>query len=200
MWCPRVCTRSTLTVQAKNTWFKFFMMLFVGSTFGKAPIECVDVLDANLVRTLGEKFTKMHIPKISELGKSDVEFDLQDNGNGCYVATEGDFDGKGQKNFAIAMTSQKSSKIWIIAAIKEDDGWKLYKLPSFCDGIASCFVRRENPGKFKRSDAIGFPTRGKFERERIFSKNQCIRTGVLESTEVVYVFSNGQWNYVVTSD
>ena len=178
---------------------QFFLCAFSSSAMATTPQECIRKIDPNLVVLLGEKFPKLRIPQLADLDRQSIGFDLDNGGDGCYAVAKGDFDGDKQQDIALLLTSA-TKEAHLIVALRRGMNWGVYQLPTFCETIQYCYVEPEKPGTYIRSLAIDDPLTRKNERSKLSSQHTSVRSGTLESTGIVYVYSKGRWNYVWVSD
>ncbi len=176
-------------------------LLYAFSTcaIAAAPIECVDKINPELVKLLESKFPDFHIPHLSGLDHQSIGYDLSNGGDGCYAVAKGDFDGDKKEDVVVLLTSNKKEP-QLIAALQRGDKWSIYQLPIFCETIQFCYVAPKKAGTYLRTLAAEDPITRKNERSKLTSNHMSVISGTLESTGIVYVYSNGHWNYVWVSD
>lgn len=175
------------------------LLIFSSSSVAATPKECVEKISPNLVKLLESKFPELRIPRLIDLDQQSIRSDLDSGGYGCYAVTTGDFDGDGRQDVATLLVSA-TKEAQLVVALRRGNDWKLRKLPTFCETIQFCYVEAEKAGTYMRTQAAEDPITRKNERSRLSSRHTSVRSGTLESTGIVYVYSNGRWLYVWVSD
>ena len=178
----------------------FTLLVFSSAAISASPKECIEKVSPKLVQLFETNFPKFRVPQLKDLDQESINFDLQDNRDGCYAVAASDFDGDKKQDIAILLTSKDKNIPHLIVALQRGESWKLYELPTFCDELKYCYVKPQKPGTYMRSLALdGHPTRAD-ERIKLTSRNTSVLAGKLESTGIVYVYSKGRWHYVWVSD
>jgi hypothetical protein len=183
--------------------FVFLGVAVIPYAFSAESKECVKKLPPALVITLERRFKDLQIPRLADLDQRSVAFDISQGGDGCFTVAAGDF--FGSKTFqttgiAVLLVPKKGGTPQLIVARQMANAWKLYRLPTFCDAIASCYVKSARPGIYSRSEALDTPPVRPDERERLISKTAVVMSGRLESTGIVYAYSGTHWLFVWVSD
>lgn len=178
----------------------FILMVLHGTAQAANPVECRNKIDKTLGHLIEETFANYYIPHLNDLDSQAVTSDIKEGGDGCYVVSKGDFDGNHQLDLVFLLAPKANDKPQLVAALRKDKSWELFKLQSFCTSLKSCYVKRQKSGTYVRSLALDGPINNADERMKIVSKNDSILTGQLESTGVVYVYLNKHWLYVWVSD
>ena len=78
--------------------------------------------------------------------------------------------------------------------------WAIYRLPTWCGTLSTCYVQTVKPGLYKRSEAMDTPPSSPDERAQIESRTESVLSGTLEAAGIVYVYTKGNWRYVWVSD
>lgn len=179
------------------------LFVFPNGSSAAAPKECVEKISPDLVKLLGVKFPAFRIPQILDLDQQSIRVDLDNGGNGCYAVANADFDGDSQQDVAILLvstTKDSQKKPQLIVALRRGNTWKIHKLPTFCETLQFCYVEPEKAGTYLRTEVAEDPITRKNERSKLTSGHMSVRSGTLESTGIVYVYSNGHWLFVWVSD
>lgn len=179
------------------------LFVFPGFASGAAPKECIEKISPDLVKLLGGKFPAFRIPHLTDLDQQSIRFDLDNGGDGCYAVANADFDGDSQQDVAILLvstTKDPQKEPQLIVALRRGNTWKIHKLPTFCETIQFCYVEPEKAGTYLRTQVAEDPITRKNERSKLTSRHMSVRSGTLESTGIVYVYSNGRWLFVWVSD
>jgi hypothetical protein len=159
---------------------------------------CQQKVPASLRSLLDEKFRGFRLPRLSDQDADSTEFNKHEGGDGCITVATGDFDGNGQKDIAVLLANRGSVRL--VVALRLATSWAVYRLPTWCGTVRTCYVQTEKPGLFKRTEALDTPLSSPDEREQITSQTENVFSGTLESTGIVYVHSRGKWHYVWVSD
>ena len=188
-----------------NQQFLRVLFLFLGTivcqtAWCATPVECEKKIASSLMKLLSEKFLNLRTPKLADLDQASIDYDLSDGGDGCFAVASGDYAGYGNKDVAMLLVPVKGGDPQLVVALAKNDTWTLYQLPTFCEGIAFCYVKTEKPGTYNRSEALDSPPTRPDELEKLTSKNAVVLSGRLESTGIVYAYSNTRWRYVWVSD
>jgi hypothetical protein len=162
-------------------------------------IDCLDKLPRDLAERLAVSERGLSLPTKRDLDPASVNYDITAGGDGCYVVAKGFFVGEQMDAFAFVLVD-KNGRPDLAVATKKKGGWLIQHLPTFCDDIKSCYVKRGERGTYVRSSALDTPPTRKFEREEIKSDHDVVVSGRLESTGVTYANKSGKWFYVWTSD
>ena len=183
-----------------------YLLAFFFTAFSKLAvagnaqgIDCLEKLPRDLVERLSVSEPGLSLPAKRDLDPASVNYDITAGGDGCYVVAKGFFDGGRREAFAFVLVA-KNGRPDLAVASKQNGGWSIHHLPTFCDDIKFCYVKRGGPGTYVRSNALDTPPTRKFEREEIKSDHDVVVSGRLESTGVTYANKSGNWFYVWTSD
>lgn len=181
--------------------FVFIFSIFsalaqAGSSRG---IDCERKIPQDLVSELATSQPGLSLPNIDNLDADSVGQDIKAGGDGCYVVAKGAFTAEHQDSFALILKGKDARPVLAVAS-RRGGGWLIQHLPTFCDNIKYCYVKRGAPGTYVRSNALDpAPTNGP-DRDEIHSEHDVIISGRLESTGVTYTYNSGKWLYVWTSD
>lgn len=162
-------------------------------------VDCLSKIPRDLAKKLARSAPNLSIPKTHDLDSASINYDIRSGGDGCYVVAKGFFDGGKREAIAIVLVA-KNGHPELIVASKYRTGWLIHHLPTFCDDIRFCYVKRGGPGTYVRSNALDTPPDRESERTEIKSEHDVVISGRLESTGVTYVNISGNWLYVWTSD
>lgn len=183
-----------------------YLLAFFVTAFSKLAvagnaqsIDCLDKLPRDLAERLAVSEPGLSLPAKRDLDLASVNYDIAAGGDGCYVVAKGFFVGERMEAFAFVLVDKDGHPDLAVAAKKKGE-WLIQHLPTFCDDIKSCYVKRGEPGTYDRSNALDTPPTRKFEREEIKSDHDVVVSGRLESTGVTYANKSGKWLYVWTSD
>jgi hypothetical protein len=178
--------------------FSFFASSGLATNANAQGVDCLEKMPRDLVTQLGFNAPNFSVPATHDLDPASVGYDVRSGGDGCYVVAKGLFD-EGQEAIAMVLIA-KNGKPDLTVAVKRRTGWLLHHLPTFCDDIKYCYVKRGGPGTYVRSNALDAAPDRKSERTELTSDHDVLVSGRLESTGVTYVKDSGKWLYVWTSD
>jgi hypothetical protein len=108
----------------------------------------------------------------------------------------GDYDGSGQRDFALLLAGAKRDETLLVAALRADSGWTLELLRTW-DGRAGLYVETAGPGTY--ASPLG-PQGETGELAKYVSKTDGIVSGGIEMSSVVYFRTSSGWVHVWTSD
>jgi hypothetical protein len=175
--------------------------LLVGrALLGDSLDSCEQKVPASLKRLLSSKFPGFRPARLTDQAGDATEVNKHSGGDGCITVAAGDFDGDGQKDVALLLTSPKSDVVRLVVALHRAASWAIYRLPTWCGPVGACYVQTAKPGLFKRSEALDTPLSPPDERNQSESRTESIISGTVEATGIVYVYTNGNWHYVWVSD
>jgi len=164
------------------------------------PLECESKLDSSLIPVLRKDFPSLHVPHLGELDPDTIESDRTEGGDGCYVVATGDFTGEGRQSVAMILAAADRPEGQLVVAIETKAGWRLDKLRTFCGDVRSCYVKAQPPGTHVRTEALDGPLQTDDEVSEMSTTAHVVLSGKLESTGVVFAYSNRGWNHVWVSD
>ncbi len=174
--------------------------LLASAVLAGGPDVCEQKVPASLRRTLGLKFPGFRLPRLADQSRDASQFNKRAGGDGCVTVAMGDFDGDGRRDIAVLLVNPESHAVRLVVALRRDSDWAVSSLPTWCGRIDTCYVETAKPGVFKRSEALDTPLSPPDERDQIASRTENVMTGTIESTGIVYVYTNGTWPYVWVSD
>lgn len=177
-----------------------YLFVFASGAVAAQPKECAEILNQNLVKLLAEKFPDYRVPQLADLEQQYIDFELSEGRNGCYAVAQGDFNGDHRQDFAIWLTAIKGKSLRLVVALQQEKSWTVDEIPAFCENVKYCYVKPEKPGTYVRTNALDSPPTRRDERVKLSSKTTSVMAGKWESTGIVYVYSEGHWNYVWASD
>jgi hypothetical protein len=160
---------------------------------------CEQKVPASLTRALNTKFPGFRLPRLGDQDRYGTDFNKHAGGDGCITVAMGDFDGDGQKDIAVLLTSRKSKAARLVVGLRRAASWTIDRLPTWCGTTDRCYVETAKPALFKRAGELDSPL-SSGEREQIKSQTENVLSGTVESTGIVYVYSKGTWQYVRVSD
>lgn len=172
-----------------------------GVTAYGAPTKdaCLALIPEHLSAALKQKFPGYRPPVASDNLAEDIEWNIRNGGNGCLGVAIADFDGDGNEDFLLGLTSLTGEGALITVAFARGRSWDFHTLDSWKDGRVTLYVAAEKPGRFKRTEALDGPLE-KGEKETMTCANSGALFGATESSGVVYCFAKGEWHYVWVSD
>lgn len=163
-------------------------------------LDCSEKVPSDLQVLLKKKYPDFRVPHLSDLDKQSIDFDLSDNGDGCFAVAKGKFGDNFKQDIAILLVPISDTAPYLVVAMPRDRTWKIDRLPSFCQNIQFCYVKIKKPGTYTRSEALTTPSVRKNERDVLSTKNEVVFSGHLESTGIAYVYEKGVWLYVWVED
>ena len=178
----------------------FIVMLVANALLGASPDVCEQKVPATLKRVLTVQFPGFRLARLSDQAEDDIQFDKHSGGDGCITITVGDFDGDGQSDMALLLTSEHQDGVRLVVALRRPASWTVYRLPTWCSAVNGCYVHMIKPGTFRRTESLDEPLSSPEERHRIDSRTENIISGNVGSTGIVYVYTKGKWHYVWVSD
>ena len=166
----------------------------------QAQDSCLSKVPPSLAKLLLTKFPDFRLPLVKDGQPSQIEYSQKQGYGDCVLVTIGDFDGNRLQDVAILLPRKLSEKVILVGALQGPKGWSVFKLPSWCESVSSCYVGTDQPGKYEMTESFDYTTTSPDSRERITSKNQVIVAGTPESTGIVYAYIKKHWLYVWVSD
>jgi hypothetical protein len=163
-----------------------------------AEDACRAQLPASLVSVLNHEFATARLPLVSDNLEEDIKFNKSRGGSGCLGVASGDFDGNGEKDFAVGLTPPKGPPI-VVVALANKGAWTLRAINSWVDNRNRLYVDVAPPGRFKRTPAAEGPLRPS-ERKSMICAHEGVVVGATESTGIVYCLIKDTWFYVWVSD
>jgi hypothetical protein len=145
------------------------------------------------------RFSGYRLPLMTDNLDEDVRFAAANGGDGCLSVASGDFDGDGDRDFAVGLTPTSEVVPLVAVALSRGDGWHLSTLRSWVDDRERLYVAAVPSGVYTRTDSLDTPLeRG--ETERLRCRHAAIEVGATESSAIVYCYANKRWTYVWVSD
>lgn len=163
-------------------------------------LECSEKVPSDLLLLLEKKYPDFRVPRLSDLDRQSIDFDLTDGGDGCFAVTKGKFEDGVKQDVAILLTPVLGKSPYLVVAMPRGRAWRVDRLPAFCDDVKRCYVKTEKPGTYTQSEALDTPPVRKNERDVLSSDHEVVFSGHLESTGIAYVYEKGRWLYVWVSD
>ena len=176
------------------------LMLLPSLARTEEPDACTTKVPQALAELLAQRFPGYRLPRITDQSREDRSLNRKYGGDGCFTVASGDFGGHRGKDFVVLLVSEDKSKVRLVAALRDSSSWTVYDLPSWCGGPRRCYVKRQRPGVYRRTESIPDPPSEPGDTEEIRSKHDSILSGTLESTAIVHVFKDGSWQHVWISD
>ena len=164
-----------------------------------AEDACRAQLPASLVSVLNRDFGTARLPLVSDNLAEDIKFNKSRGGSGCLGVAIGDFDGNGEKDFAVGLTPAKGGAPIVVVALANQGGWRLQPIKSWVDHRNRLYVDVAPPGRANRTPAAEGPLKPG-ERKSMRCAHEGVVVGATESTAIVYCLLNGKWFYVWVSD
>src|SRR5262245_33284306 len=127
---------------------RFFVLLLAGAPCCSAAAEdaCRAQLPASLVSALKRDFPTAQLPLVSDNLAEDIEFRKSQGGDGCLGVATGDFDGNGEKDFAVGLTPPGSGAPIVVVALRHSESWTLHRINSWVDHRNRLYVDVMRPG------------------------------------------------------
>jgi len=164
------------------------------------PDQCLAKVPDSLRHLLTERFPDYRLPEVADQLPDDIALDEKYGGDGCFTVAVGEFGGRRLRDVAILLPDKDASKVKLIGAIRDDGGWKIFELPTWCGTPRRCYVKVQKPGIYLRTRSLSGSPADSSERRRIRSRHDSVLSGTLESTGIVYVFNGSSWEHVWVSN
>lgn len=162
------------------------------------PDACRAGIPVPVGRALTQRFRDHQLPLFTDSLPEDIEFNRTKGGNGCGLVASGDFDGDGQKDFAVGLTPKRGGAPLVVVALSRKGSWLMFDLGSWT-GPKRLYVDTVPPGVYARTPALEGPVRFS-ERESLRCSHRGVVVGATESTEIVICLIDSQWLHVQISD
>jgi len=181
-------------------------MVLLCLLLGASPVgnvesdKCLAKVPESLRQLLTERFPDYRLPKVTDQLPEDIALDEKYGGDGCFAVASGDFGGHRLRDVAILLPDKDASKVKLIGAIRDDGGWKIAELPTWCSTPRGCYVKVQKPGLYVRTRSLSGSPADLSERRRIRSAHDSILSGKLEATGIVYMFNGSSWEHVWVSN
>jgi len=137
----------------------------------------------------------------------DIDYNSHHGGNGCLGVAEGDYDGDGQSDRALILTSREhlrgsaGHRILVVVGFAEAGGWQLSVLRDIDYANRNrLYVATAPQGDYRRTEALSDPPNEPGEVEEVSLQHAGVISGVTESSEVIYAWTGGCWEHVWISD
>jgi hypothetical protein len=169
------------------------------------PLQALseDACDAKLPSELkilaAETFPEYRTPVVADNMQEDVDWNLQQKGDGCLAVARADFDGNEQTDVLIGLTERNGKGAKVVVALSREGSWELSELATWAHGRSRLYVDAEGAGSYERSPALEGPLEPG-EEDHIECQNSVAIFGATESTGIAYCFKNHAWTYVWISD
>jgi len=173
----------------------FIALLVAQALFGESGDLCEQKLPESVKTQLTSEFPGYRPARLTDQAPDATEVN-----DGCITVAVGDFDGDGQKDVALLLTNPQSDAVRLVVALHRAAGWAIYSLPTWCGRVSGCYVQTAKPGVFRRSLSLGARLSSPDERYQIESRTENVVSGTVDATGIVYVYSNGKWQYAWFSD
>jgi len=160
---------------------------------------CRAQLPASLVSALRHDFPRARLPLVSDNLAEDIKFNKSRGGSGCVGVASGDFDGNGERDFAVGLTPPGDSAPIVVVALSNEGSWTLHPINSWVDHRNRLYVDVAPPGRADRTPVAGGPLRPG-ERKSMMCPHEGVVVGATESTGIVYCLIKNKWFYVWVSD
>ncbi len=178
-------------------WLLAVPLLLVPSGPAKSD-PCLAMIPASLRAAIAKEYRGYRLPRRSDNLAEDVRYHTQHGGNGCLGATAGDFDGDGEPDVALLLTSTKYVRF--IVAFARGSTWILESpwKPTDAQWRNRLYVATEPPGKYDDLGLADEPEEGQVDS--FTCKTEVPSTGTTESTEIVFWKGPQGWVHVWISD
>ncbi len=176
------------------------VLLLATAPYWAAAAEdaCRAQLPASLVLALSHDFATARLPLVSDNLEEDIKFNKSQGGSGCLGVGSGDFDGNGEKDFAVGLTPPNGPPV-VVVALANKGAWTLHPINSWVDHRNRLYVDVAPPGRVERTPAAEGPLRPG-ERKSMVCPHEGVVVGATESTGIVYCLIKNKWFYVWVSD
>lgn len=164
-----------------------------------SSVDCADKIPRELANNLVITHPELSVPTMHDLDPANVGYDVKSGGDGCYVVAKGSFIEASKVSFALLFTDRVGRPLLAVAS-KRANKWFIQRLPTFCDDIKFCYVKRRGSGTYSRSEALDTKITSDSERVKLRSEHDVVVSGRVESTGVTYINKSGRWLYVWTFD
>jgi len=162
---------------------------------------CLEGLPQSLEQQIAVEFPDYRIALSADQQLNDAEWNRAYYHPGtCQTVLRADFDGDHQQDFALFLVKKGGSTPKLVAALARERNWLVAELPQWNEHIAGCYMGKAAPGVYEHTAAFEFKPTTPTERESLATKNTGIMAGRVESTGVLYAFTEMQWLYVWVSD
>jgi hypothetical protein len=175
-------------------------LLFLSATASAAVDHCKGIVPASAVEIISTTLPAYRMPKSSDNLAEDVEYNLSQNGAGCLGIARGDFDGDGNQDYLVGLSSTEGSGAAIVVALNRKPGWGVERLDGWPEGRARLFVEAGAPGKYERTEALEGPPSEVGEVLALTCKHNVAIFGATESSGVAYCRQGSKWLHVWVSD
>jgi hypothetical protein len=170
---------------------------------GVSEDACEAQIPTRLKEALARRFPGLRVPLVSDNLPEDIAYDQKNGGNGCLGVAVGDFDGNGQRDYALFMTPQPSGEVLLLVALATGAEWRFSVLRRFeAAERPRLYVERGDPRKYVRSEVLDDEGNGLEPGEvRSFkSRTSCVVTGRTEASGIAYCCGPKGWVHVRISD
>jgi hypothetical protein len=185
------------------------MRLLIAIVLGLAHSVAADgqtVVDAcrakippSVGQALTQRFPAYRLPFVTDSLGEDSDFDRANGGNGCLLVASGDFDGDGQKDFAVGLTPKRAKVPLVAVVLSRKNAWLMSTVKSWVDAPMRLYVTTAPPGVYTRTEALDGPLKPT-ERQSLRCTHAAVVVGATESTGIVYCYANKRWLHVWVSD
>ena len=148
---------------------------------------------------LTKAFSGYRLPRELDNSQDDIKYAVEHVGTACLGVAKADFDGDGQSDYLIGLTSVDGQDALVVVALARKSGWALHKLDTWKDGRSRLYVEADPAGKY---DDVG-DNDGPLEKGQVLTL-RCPHSwavfGATESSGVAYCYLDSVWKHVWISD
>lgn len=152
---------------------------------------CTVAIPERLQVLLQEAFPGQRLPRASDLENGNPSRLTRENSKPCPYAAEGDFDGDGNKDYAMLLPHKSGGPFILSAATSVSGGWDLTRLYESEEFFARNIVYVINPGTFHKSKDYRPKFLGLGEAATITTEHQGVGLGLQESGSLRGFFDLG---------
>ncbi len=162
--------------------------------------HCRNIVPVDAIETIASILPAYRMPESSDNLVEDVEYNISRKGTGCPGIARGDFDGDGNQDYLIGLSSITGSGTAIVVALSHKPGWTVERLDEWPEGRSSLYVDTGDPGTYGRTEALDGPPEEMGEVMTLTCEHNAAIFGTIESSGVAYCLQQSQWLHVWISD
>lgn len=175
------------------------VLILCGQAMGQPTDACEIIIPARLRTILLSHNTRHRMPRVSDSKASPCWNDRVRQGRTeCLLAITTDFDGDGQRDYAVIMPARNAQeRPLLVTAFGDKSGWKLEPLKIGTQPPNGMILEILEPGEWRETPAV-LPT-GVIGR-KVSSKNPGLMVGTCESWADGYFYLDGRWFSIALTD